>query len=343
MGGESTVGKEKILLVRAGRGGDLIMITPALDALLAELPEAEFHLLTTGDGRRILQGYHPRLTRIHLYTRRFPRTLWRQRQLRKEFQAQGYDRVFIFETKPHYRKWLQGMALRVHALQGTWTDGHYAERCLDLVAEGLGRPVPRGYVHLPVTDEGRRKARELLTAHGVDPAARLVGLHPTFSGTGLAFFRERHGNRHRMWPAASFARLARLLQGRARLEGVPLAVVVDSLPDETRFVRPLVEAAEGAVTLLSAPPDFDRYKGLLSLLDVLVTPNTGPMHMAAGLNTPLVALFSHWSPEDCGPYMESKMVSILRAEDQPGGREGLAAIPPEAVLAKVWPLLTRNI
>ena len=330
---------EKILIVRVGRGGDVIMITPALNALLEAFPEAEFHVLTTGDGRRILRGYHPRLTRVHLYTRRFPRTLLVQRRLGGVLRAEGYDHVYIFETKPHYHRWLQGLAPHICALQGTAAEGHYAVRCLDLVQGSLERPIVRGHVHLPVSEEGRAKARHLLEQSGVAPGARLVGLHPTFSGTGLAFFRERHGIKHRMWPAEAFSELARMLREGGRREGRDLAVVVDALPEELPHVQALVEAGEGAVTLLSAPPDFDRYKGLLSLLDVLVTPNTGPMHMAAALNTPLVALFSHWSPEDCGPYMSSNMFTILRAEQQANPELGLAAISPETVFEAVWPFL----
>jgi heptosyltransferase-1 len=327
--------QEKILIVRAGRGGDLIMITPALNALLGVFPGAEFHLLSTGDGRRIMAGYDPRLTRIFLYSRRFPRTLVLQRKLLEEFKAEGYTRIYIFETKPHYRNWLRGLAPHVHTLSGTGDDGHYCDRCLDLVEASLGAPVPRGWVTLPVSEEGRAKARALLSASGVPGQALLVGLHPTFSGTGLPLFRDRQGSRHRMWPPDSFSALARLLQQRQAAFSRPLAVIIDALPEELKYVQPIVDRAAGAVTLLAAPPDFQRYKGLLSLLDVLVTPNTGPMHMAAALGTPLVALFSDWSPADCGPYMDPARFQVLRAEDTDHPARGLAAITPETVASAV--------
>jgi heptosyltransferase-1 len=333
---------EKILLVRVGRGGDLIMITPALDALLEAFPSAEFHLLTTADGRRTLGDYHPRLTRFFLYSRRFPRTLLLQRQLLKLLKLEGYSRAYILETKPHYRKWLASVAPQVHALSGSRRDGHYCDRSLDLVAATVDIEPQRRWVFLPVTEEGSQRARELLTANGVSPEAVLVGLHPTFSGTGLPLFRDRHGSRHRMWPGESFAELARVLVRTAGIEGRQLAVVIDALPQETKFVQPIVEQSQGAVTLLAAPPDFQRYKGLLSQLDVLVTPNTGPMHMAAALNTPLVALFSNWIPEDCGPFMDPERCTILRAEetDEPG--RGLAAIDPGSVAEAVLELLQRT-
>lgn len=341
MAGNGGTGGEKILLVRVGRGGDVVMITPALDALLAALPRAEFHLLTTEDGRRIMAGHHPRLTGIFTYTRRFPRRLALARSLLQLFRLQGYTRVYIFETKPHYRRWLGGLAPRIHALDGTAADGHYCARCLDLVAGSLAGPVDRGWVRLPVSGEGRDRARLLLQENGVDPETPLVGLHPTFSGTGIFRLRDRRGLRHRMWPAASFARLARQLADSA-WDGPRPALVIDALPQEVRFVQPIVEGSGGAVTLLAAPPDFQRYKGLLSLLDVLVTPNTGPMHMAAALNTPLVALFSHWSPADCGPYMDPRRCRVLRAEETADPARGLAAIAPQEVAAAVRDLISSH-
>lgn len=334
--------KEKILVVRVGLGGDLIMITPAMDALLAAYPEAEFHLLTTGQGRRTLGGFSERITQTFLYSRRYPRTLFIQRELTKQFRAENYSRIFIFESKPHYRKWLGAMAPEVFDLVGKGAGQHYCRTCLDLVSEAIGQPVANSWVRLPVQEEGRQKARQLLTQCGVDPEALLIGLHPTFSGTRMPFFRNRHGAKHRMWPGESFAHLAKLLQERALFEGRKLAVIIDALPEETRFVQPIVEQSGGAVTLLAAPPDFQRYKGLLSLLNVLVTPNTGPMHMAAALNTPVVALFSNWSPEDCGPFMDPHRYQILRAEDTAQPNRGLAALGPEAV-AEAVALLLKDI
>ena len=341
MSPDTTDGRDRILAVRAGRGGDLIMITPALDALLAAHPTAEIHLLTTAEGRRTLSGFSERLTRVFLYTRRFPRRLWRERQLARELADERYRCIYVFETRPHYRHWLAGLAPELHALADRG-EGHFADRCLDLVAAAVGAPVARRPVRLPVDDAGREKARDLLARHGVDPAATLVGLHPTFSGAGLPWLRDRRGNRHRLWPPDAFAGLARLLAGQARSSDRPLAVVIDSLPGDADRARLIADRSGGAVTVLSAPPDFQRYKGLLSLLDVLVTANTGPMHMAAALGTRLVALFSGWRPEDCGPYTDPATYRILQAENTGHPFRGLAAIAPDDVAAAVWDVLARG-
>lgn len=332
----------KILLVRVGRGGDLIMATPAIRALLEAFPAAEFHLLTTPEGRRIMDGFDDRITRTLLYTRRFPRTLLMQRQLGREIRAEAYDRIYIFEAKPHYRRWLGKAAPEVFALEGRAGGRHNADWNLDLVASSLPQPIGRGWVNLPVTDEGLAAARSLLHENGVDPSTQLVGLHPTYSGTGLSHFRERRHRDHRMWPTESFAALARILTERSKAEGRALTLVVDALPNEVHHVQPIIEQSGGAITLLAAPPNFQRFKALLSLMDVLVTANTGPMHMAAAVNTPLVALFSHWRPNDCGPFMDPASYTVLQAEDIRPEARGLAGILPGPVADAVLAMLDRQ-
>ena len=334
--------REKILVVRVGRAGDVVMITPALRALLDSFRDAEFHLLTRTEGARVLRGFDTRLTRTWLYSRRFPRSVLQKGALSRAFRREGYTRIYIFESKPLYRSWLGPAAPHVHLLSDIDGDMHYCEQCLRVVDASLSAPVVRTWLSLPVTAAGRADARTLLTAHGVDPDALLVGLHPTFSGSGLPFFRDRVGMRHRNWPAASFGSLARRLREGALDRGRNIAVIIDALPEDRRFITPVVEAAEGAVTLLSAPPDFERYKGLLAHFDVLVTPNTGPMHIAAAVNTPLVALFSRWTTDDCGPFMDPDRYEVLRSEETREPERGLAAITPEQAAKAVWRLIART-
>jgi hypothetical protein len=61
------------------------------------------------------------------------------------------------------------------------------------------------------------------------------------------------------------------------------------------------------------------------------------MHIAAAVGTPLVALFSHMSPRDCGPYVPAGNYTALRAEDTGHPELGLAAISPESVFSACLP------
>jgi ADP-heptose:LPS heptosyltransferase len=146
--------------------------------------------------------------------------------------------------------------------------------------------------------------------------------------------------RHRVWPQESFAHLARQLHEKAQAMHLSLRIVIDALPEERALVEPIVRQSGGVVTLLSEPPDFERYKGMLQCMDVLVTPNTGPMHIAAAVGTRVVALFSGWSVDECGPFVPAEQFRTLQAEDNDDKELGLASIPPTKVVEAVFDLLS---
>lgn len=329
----------KILVVRVGRAGDMVMITPALAMLLETQPQVEIHLLTSREGARILRGYDPRLTRYWLYTRKFPRTMLLRYSLARELRSEGFDQVFVFEDKPFYATWLADIAPQVYELPAARDDMHFSERCLEAAAEGTRQTLQRRWASLPVRNEGRLRAKALLSEHGIHPEKCLVGMHPTFSGSGLPVFRNRAEKKHRHWPADSFTKLARLLTAQAQSLGLPMQIVIDALPEECSLIEPIIQDSGGLVTLLAAAPDFERYKAVLQELDVLITPNTGPMHIAAAVGTPVVGLFSGWSAEDCGPFVAPERFAALNATAGAGSQPGLAAITPEQVSEAVFRLL----
>ncbi len=320
----------KILVVRQGRAGDMVMITPALAQILESCPDAEVHLMTSADGRRVLKSFHPRLTRFFLYTRRIPQTWWVGRQLLSELRQQDYERIFLFETNPHYTKLLTGVSPHLHGITNLEQDVHYCVRCLEVVEQALPNPPARGWINLPVTDDGCEKAGLLLNQHGVTESTFLVGLHPTYSGMSLPFYRQSGKKIHKAWPQESFARLARMLFEHGQTNKMDLKVVVDILPEEKPLLKELIEKSGDAVIALSEPPDFERYKAIIARMNLFVAPDTGPMHMAAALGTPLVALFSGKSPLDCGPYVDPSRFQVLQSRDMPQPERGLATISPEA-------------
>jgi ADP-heptose:LPS heptosyltransferase len=318
----------RILAVRVGRGGDLVMVTPALRLLLDAFPQATLDLWTGEDGPRVLRGLG--IDRFLVEPRRFPSS-WLSRARLARQAAGGYDRAYVFETHGRWARLTKSAAPEQFVLRRSSPREHFADRCLDLVEHSLSEAMPRPWASLPVTDAARARAAEYLEANGVLDARPLVGLQLTYSGSG----RFADDRRHREWPHAEAVKLAR----RLAQERPDVRCVLDVTPDELPLLEPFLAEAGGAVTLLTGPPDFERYKAVLERLSVLVTPNTGPMHFAAAVGTPVVALFSHWSPAECGPFAPPGRAVIVRAEDQPHGERGLAAIPADVVFEALTPLL----
>jgi heptosyltransferase-2 len=165
--------------------------------------------------------------------------------------------------------------------------------------EGLGIPVLPPSIGLSVPVEAKAGAARLLAGIGIDPARPLVLLAP-----GAA-----HGPAKR-WPAARFGETAGLLQARL---GAAAAVV------GTQADAPL--AAEIAASMAAPAADLTGRTGLaelLGLLDraaVLVSNDSGPLHMANALRTPVVAVFGPTDPRATGPFHEP--ARVLKREGVP--------------------------
>lgn len=323
----------KVLVVRVGRAGDMVMITAALRRLLQRHAQAELHLLTSTDGRRVLKDFDPRITKVLLYERKSLTGMCARRALRRAIADTGYEHIYCFELNPSYRKLFRGSGAEVHSVQNSREVQNYAARCLQAVDPAYDETRDPEWVWLPVTDAGRAKARLLLQQAGIGDDTYVVAFHPSFSGLRKSWVRSLVHRQQKSWPAESYGELARLLTDYAAARGIKLRVIMDMLPDDRAIGEAIVAASGNRITLLIAPPDFDRYKALLERIDLLVVPNTGPMHIAGAVGTRVVTLFAQLDPRDSSPYIPASQLAILRAEDTPHPEQGLCAISPSQVFA----------
>jgi heptosyltransferase-2 len=150
-----------------------------------------------------------------------------------------------------------------------------------LAALGLGPADIRWRPKLPaaLVDEGLDE----LDRAGVD-GRPLVGLAPaTARGSS------------RRWPARSFAELAH------RLRAAGLTPVVIAGPGEERLAA---EVAGDVTAVAATEVDVAGLAGVLAGLEVLVTNDSGPMHLAAAVGTRVVALFGPTDPARTAPLGE---------------------------------------
>ena len=323
----------KILVVRVGRAGDIVMITAALRRLLASDQTARIHVLTGLDGLRVLRDFDPRITRFLLYNRKSPLQVFRRGSLRRTIREEAYDDIYCLELNPSYQNLWWGSGAAVHTIQDSSDIVNYAARCLSVVDSGYDEHRKPEWIWLPVIPEGREKARSLLLQAGIDDDTYIVGLHPSFSGLSKWWIRSLVARQRKAWPTESYGMLAKLLMDHAADRGIKLRVVVDMLPEDRGIGEKVVRASGNRITLLVAPPDFNRYKALLGRMNLVVVPNTGPMHIAAAVGTNVVALFAGLDPRDSAPYVPASQVAALRAEDTGQPERGLAALSPQQVFA----------
>ncbi len=136
---------------------------------------------------------------------------------------------------------------------------------------------------LPLPEKSVALAREALTASGL-PAGEAAMLAP-----GAAFAWTKR------WPPAHWGRLAALL----RESGVASALVIG--PGEEAIAAEAVLAAGFPVPVLGADLDPLALAALLAFARIVVANDSGPMHLAGAVGTPVVALFGPTDPGRTAP------------------------------------------
>ena len=179
---------------------------------------------------------------------------------------------------------------------------HYASRCLQLIKENKDSYINN---YLNYDEKKLALVKEQLYAFGIKDKTILIGIHPTYSGFNKNKRKKEH--KHRIWKEALFGLLSKKISQYAKDNHLDIKVIMDLLPEDLAASKGILKEAGGDVILLSNKPDFKRYLAYLHRLETLVVANTGVMHLAAGLNTLVVALFSKSNPNDCDlkwtPYL----------------------------------------
>lgn len=139
-------------------------------------------------------------------------------------------------------------------------------------------------LELFLTDKEKKWGREILRRSGINMNEPVVGFFP---GAGWG---------HKRWPAERFAKLGDRL---AKEVGVR-AVLIGGVRDST--------ACEEVTSGMSSPPftliqeSIRETMAILNSLDLFVSNDTGPMHIAVALGCPTIALFGPSNPIRYGPW-----------------------------------------
>ncbi len=325
----------RIVLTRLSALGDIVHTWPLAAALVAG-PETVELAWVVEEPFLPLVASHPAVTRaIPVATRRWRRhpvaaatrrELAAARAALRDFSPdlaldpQGLVKSALWAAlsrapervgldSAHRREWLAGVCYTC-TLAPPPEARHVVDINLSLVA-AVGRPAPFG-----AAPDGRFLLGGAAAGRGRGPAAR-VALLPATGGVGKS------------WPAESFAELAR----RAVSAGLEPVVVWG--PGE-RALAEGIAAAGGRGVALAPATSIPELAVLLSGCAAVVGGDTGPVHLAASLGVPIVAVFVATDPARNGPRGER--VRVLAAAGAAAGRgsaraEGAGEVGVEAVFA----------
>ncbi len=286
--GEVLPGIKKMLIIRTDGIGDLLNSTPAIALLHQNYPDAELTVLARPLNALVLQG-NPDVDRILVFDRGGAHRRLRERlQFYQNLRRERFQLVVAMQTAtwPHFVAFLSGAPYRLgryqkrfkstltHAWHGTYRKGetHEVDRNLELASLMChGEGVRRLVFHLNPDEIANAEA--LLKTWSIGTDRFLVGIHP-----GGSSFDKR-------WPEKHYAEFADRL---ARQYNATILLLHG--PDETRLARKIQETMQTRAAVY-APPSIRELAALLRCCNLVVCNDSGPMHLAAALDVPTVAIF----------------------------------------------------
>ena len=162
------------------------------------------------------------------------------------------------------------------------------------------------------------------------------GFIAKLDGKPVAILNPGAGWGAKCWPAESFGAVACALAERG------LSVVVNHGPGEERLVKAVRASSHGVAVPLQC--SVGELIALTRRARLFIGGDTGPMHLAAALEVPVVALFGPTRPERNGPFGTHSVVlrspeSVNQTSHTDRPDEGLVSISPQAVIDAAEQLL----
>lgn len=321
----------RALVVKLRHHGDVLLTSPVFSVLKNYAPHVEIDALVYGETREMLT-LHPALENIFTIDRAWKReTPWarlrHEWRLLKQLRARRYD--LLIHLTESYRgallaQWLAprvGVAQNYPGRRGRFWHGSFTHRYsipskprhrVELHLDALRRigvyptQEERSLTLIPGSD-AEASVDELLRQSGL-ARGQFIHLHPTSRWL------------FKCWEIDKYAALI------AELQAAGERVVVTAAPveNELQFARAVVAAVRNPVVDLSGGLSLKQLAALTMRAKCFVGVDSAPMHIAAAMGTPTVALFGPSGDLEWGPWQVRSRVVTSMHSCRPCGLDGCA-------------------
>ncbi len=309
-----------ILVIDFGQLGDVVLSLPALDAIRRKFPRARITVAVGKSAASVVEmsGYANHalpVDRVALRDGAKPLSVLRIARLVKEVRRAKFDFVIDLHSlsETNLLGYLSGAKMRLYSRRrGRSLDflsnfrplppfedqkKHAVERYLDAIAP-LGvvnvERVPRLRTRL----EDDRAVEQLFKKEKIKADAPLIGFYPGA------------GHPSRRWPLERFAEVADALE---RNDGIRALLFAG--PEERELVREMRESFPRS-TVIFDRLNIPQLASALTRLSVFVSNNTGPMHIAAAVGTPVVMLLGQPTSDGFTPVGDRHRIVFSRTLDE---------------------------
>jgi heptosyltransferase-3 len=321
----------RVLVIKLRHHGDVLLASPVFSVLKRHAPHLELDALVYRETREML-SLHPSISNLYTVDRAWKRdTPWtrlrHEWRLLRQLRARRYD--LLIHLTESYRgallaQWLAprvSVAQNYPARRGRFWHGSFTHRYSIPL-----KPRHRVELHL---DALRRigiypagEERRLTLVPGTDADASVDALLRQ-SGLARGQFIHLHPTSRwlfKCWELDKYAALISALQSSGE------RIVITAAPDtrELQFTRAIVAAARAPIVDLAGSLSLKQLAALTARAKCFIGVDSAPMHIAAAMGTPTVALFGPSGDLEWGPWQVPARVVTSSHSCRPCGMDGCA-------------------
>ncbi|HLB53356.1 MAG TPA: glycosyltransferase family 9 protein [Chlamydiales bacterium] len=277
--------QKKILIVSTTALGDTLWATPAIASLRSSFPKAYLACLTSPIGMEILK-YNPHLNRLY----QVKRPIWKQFfSLQKTLYREQFDTILLFHASDR-------LIFSLSALLGAKKIVANAKinKGLDTLFSDL----------LPVGPQEHEIARRLQMVEHIGGKTATTELSfylqpdevlPPREGKWIALHPGAKDSFKR-WPASHFIEV-----GKSLMKKTSAKILITGTQEERPLMQQIKEAIPDSEI---CPPNLSlrSFAAHLQQMDLIISNDTGPFHLACALKKKAIALYAPTNPLLCGPY-----------------------------------------
>ena len=333
-----------ILIVKLSAIGDVIHVLPSLAALRHLYPDAHITWVVEEAAAELVKN-HPYLDAVLISRRKswskdiqkgkILKPLFDMHSLIKELRRRRYDLVIDFhglfkssiivllslgKRKLGYNSLQELSGLFLNEKIPEDMNIHAVDRYLDF-PRYLGAKIDNVEFILPPNNDAEVKVRLLMSKYKLDDK-KFIAINP------VAYWKTK------LWDNEKFAHLADLTNNKLKMKIVFTGSEKESIEGITSRMTTEVINLGGQTSLLDLAYLYKKAQ-------MVITTDSGPMHLAAAVGTPVIALFGPTDPVRTGPYGKEHTIITARLPCSPcflkkcSTRKCMEDILPEQVFAAI--------
>ncbi len=326
-----------------------MLSTPAIQTVKEAWPDSYIAVMVAPQARDIVEG-NPYLDEVVVFDKNKFRGFFGAINFSRKLRKGKFDIALALHplTRVHIILWLAGIKKRIgfdrkagflltdrilHTKQ--LGEKHEIDYNLD-VLKAAGIEPKKKELFVPVKPDDKLKIRRILRENGILEKDDYVVIHPAASCPS------------KRWPAERFAEVA-----DAIIEKLHKKVIIVAGAADSQFGQGVREAMDNEALDLSGDLSVGELAALLAGAELLISNDSGPVHIAAALGVPVVAIFGRnqpglsfrrWGPVGKNDIILHKDAGCLNclAHECKNGFKCLMAIETEEVVAAAGKLLGKN-